>query len=83
MVTVVDAQDFLKQLFSAESLYALGQVQDEDDERTISHLLVEQVEFANVIVINKCDLISEAQHKKLVRVLRSLNTDARIISTQQ
>lgn len=82
MVTVVDAQDFLKQLFSAESLYELGQVSDETDERTISHLLVEQVEFANVIVINKCDLITDEQHQKLVRVLRSLNADACIMSTQ-
>lgn len=66
MVTVVDAKDFLKQLFSAQSLYELGQSNDEHDDRTISHLLVEQAEFANIIVINKADLIAESELQKLV-----------------
>ena len=81
MVTVVDAKDFLRQFYSAESLYDMKQVDDAEDERTISHLLVEQVEFANIIVINKSDLISEQELLKLVSVIRSLNTDARIITT--
>ena len=81
MVTVVDAKDFLKQLYSAQSLYDMKQVDDPDDVRTISHLLVEQVEFANVIVINKSELISKQELSKLVSVIRSLNTDARIITT--
>ncbi len=81
MVTVVDAKDFLRQFYSAESLYDIKQVDDVEDERTISHLLVEQVEFANIIVINKSDLISEQELLKLVSVIRSLNTDARIITT--
>jgi len=81
MVTVVDAKDFLRQFYSAESLYNMRQVDDAEDERTISHLLVEQVEFANITVINKSDLISEQELLKLVSVIRSLNTDARIITT--
>lgn len=81
MVTVVDAKDFLRQFYSAESLYDMRQVDDAEDERTISHLLVEQVEFANITVINKSDLISEQELLKLVSVIRSLNTDARIITT--
>lgn len=81
MVTVVDAKDFLRQLYSAESLYDMWQLDDQEDERTISHLLVEQVEFANIIVINKSDMISQDELSKLVSVIRSLNTDARIIST--
>ena len=81
MVTVVDAKDFLRQLYSAESLYNLWQVDDQEDQRTISHLLVEQVEFANIIVINKSDTISETELSLLVSVIRSLNTDARIITT--
>jgi len=81
MVTVVDAKDFLRQLYSAESLYNLWQVDDQEDERTISHLLVEQVEFANIIVINKSDMVSQDELSKLVSVIRSLNTDARIITT--
>ena len=75
MVTVVDAKDFLKQFYSAESLYEMKQVDDAEDIRTISHLLVEQVEFANIIVINKSDLVSEQELSKLVSVIRSLNTD--------
>jgi G3E family GTPase len=81
MVTLVDAKDFLRQLYSAESLYTLWQVDDQEDERTISHLLVEQVEFANIIVINKSDMVSQDELSKLVSVIRSLNTDARIITT--
>lgn len=81
MVTVVDAKDFLRHLYSAESLYDMWQLDDKEDERTISHLLVEQVEFANIIVINKSDLVSEQELSKLVSVIRSLNTDARIITT--
>jgi G3E family GTPase len=83
MVTVVDAKDFLKQLYSAESLYEMKQIDDAEDTRTISHLLVEQVEFANIIVINKSDLVSEQELSKLVSVIRSLNTDARIITTSR
>lgn len=83
MVTVVDAKDFLTQFYSAESLHNFWQVDDQEDERTISHLLVEQVEFANIIVINKTDLVSEQELSKLVSVIRSLNTDARIITTSR
>lgn len=81
MVTVVDAKDFLKQFYSAESLYEMKQVDDVEDIRTISHLLVEQVEFANIIVINKSDLVTEQELMKLVSVICSLNTDARIMTT--
>jgi len=49
----------------------------------ISRLLTEQVEFANIIIINKVDLISGQELKKLVSVLSSLNTDARFITTSQ
>jgi G3E family GTPase len=44
--------------------------------------LVEQVEFANIIVINKSDLVTELEFSKLVSILRSLNTDARFITTR-
>lgn len=81
MVTIVDAKDFLRQFYSAESLYDMKQVDDAEDTRTISHLLVEQVEFANIIVINKSDLISEQELSKLFSIIRSLNTDARIVTT--
>ena len=51
----------------------------EDDERTIVDLLADQVEFANVIIINKCDLVSEVDAERLEGVLHHLNPDARKI----
>ena len=53
----------------------------EDDQRSIAHLLVDQVEFADVILINKTDLVSEAELKHLYGIIRSLNSDANIIET--
>ena len=52
MVTVVDAANFLEQFMEGESLEALGQQAGEGDERTLSDLFIDQVEFADVIVIN-------------------------------
>ena len=83
MVTVVDAKDFLRQLYSAESLHEMGQVDDVEDTRTISHLLVEQVEFANIIIVNKSDVVSDVELSKLVSVIRSLNADAHILTTSR
>ena len=80
---VVDGVAGVDMINSAESLYEMKQVDDAEDIRTISHLLVEQVEFANIIVINKYDLVSEQELSKLVSVILSLNTDARIITTSR
>lgn len=80
---MVDGVAGVDMINSAESLYEMKQVDDAEDIRTISHLLVEQVEFANIIVINKYDLVSEQELSKLVSVILSLNTDARIITTSR
>ena len=59
MVTVVDAANFLRDFDSTQNLQDRQMGADEEDERTIVDLLTDQIEFANVIVINKCDLVSE------------------------
>jgi len=79
MVTVVDAKNFLRQWKESEELKAMGQAVSTEDERTVTDLLASQVEFANVIVVNKCDLGSEAERGKLRAVLSTLNPRARII----
>jgi len=81
MVTVVDAAHFLKQYNEAETLQERGQAIGEEDERTIADLFVDQVEFANVILVNKVDLISEEERLKLHGTVRALNPKARIIET--
>lgn len=65
MVTVVDAPAFLRNYASTESLRARGQATGEEDARLLVDLLVEQVEFADVIVLNKADLASEAELGRL------------------
>ncbi len=58
MVTVVDAASFLRDYARTESLAERGIDDDEDDDRTIVEVLIEQVEFCDVIVVNKTDLVS-------------------------
>ena len=79
MVTVVDAVNFSLDLDEADSLQARGESLGEEDTRTVSDLLIDQVEFADVIVINKVDLISSAERERLEHALRQLNRHAEII----
>lgn len=79
MVTVVDAVNFLQDFQEARSLQETGESLGEDDERSISDLLVEQVEFCDVILISKTDLCSTEALKTLTSILRSLNADAEIL----
>ncbi len=81
MVTVVDALNFLQDYQSAEDLKDRNIALGDDDQRSIAHLLVDQIEFANVILLNKSDLVSETELKHLVAVIRSLNPDAKVIET--
>lgn len=81
MVTVVDALNFLKDYESDDELKDRKMELGEDDERTIAHLLVDQVEFADVIILNKTDLVSNQELESLFSILRSLNQDAKIIKT--
>jgi len=77
MVSVVDAPQFLRDARSLEDLRARGQQVNEADERTISQLLLDQVEFADVLVINKTDCVTAAELAQVAGVLRALNPDAR------
>jgi G3E family GTPase len=78
MVTVVDAVNFLRDFEEARSLQERGESLGEDDERSVADLLIEQVEFADVILISKTDLIDDKALGQLKGILRSLNTRARI-----
>ncbi|MBR9800634.1 GTP-binding protein [bacterium] len=82
LVTVVDAVNFLQQFEEAEELRARGEALGEDDERTITDLLCDQVEFANVLVLNKTDLVSEDELLEVERILRGLNPVAKLIRSQ-
>ena len=79
MVTVVDGLNFLQDYQAAESLDSRGETLDESDERSITDLLIEQIEFADVILISKIDLISSADRQELMAILQRLNTHAEII----
>ena len=79
MVTVVDAANFLAEFHAARHLQETGEHLGEDDERSVADLLVEQVEFSDVILISKTDLVTEAEVRDLTGVIRSLNTEADII----
>jgi len=81
LVTVVDALNFFKDFGSADTVLTRRMTDDIQDQRSIVNLLTDQVEFANVIVLNKTDLISEQDNKLLEGMLRKLNPDARIIKT--
>lgn len=76
MVTVVDAGNFIADYRAAEDLKTHGLHLSEEDERTITDLLIDQVEFADVLVINKTDLISDRQQAELRGILEALNPDA-------
>ena len=79
MVTVVDAFNFLREYEAADGLTERGLGLGPDDDRTVVDLLVEQVEFADVIAINKSDLVDEAHLRALEALLARLNTAARIV----
>ena len=81
MVTVVDAANLIKNYSSTDFLKDKGEVAGEADERTLVDLLVEQIEFANVILLNKVDLVSEKELKIIRAVIRGLNAKAKIIET--
>ncbi|MGW7647206.1 GTP-binding protein [Streptomyces bobili] len=80
MVTVVDAANFLPELASGDELVERGLDQYEDDERTVSDLLMDQIEFADVIVLNKLDLVDDADAERLRATLSRLNPVARTVT---
>jgi len=76
MATVVDACAFLEDFVSFDSLAGHGLEMDGTDQRMLSQLLADQVEFANVLIVNKTDLISEEELEKLQGLLQQLNPQA-------
>jgi len=81
MVTVVDAFNFLQDYEGIDTLQSRGTAIGEEDERTIVNLLVDQIEFANVILLNKIDLISKEDLRRIHAMIRSLNPKATIHET--
>jgi G3E family GTPase len=81
MVTVVDAFNFRKDMLKADDLHSRGLQASENDTRTITDLLVSQVEFASIIILNKCDLVSQNELKEVKSMIRSLNSEAKIIES--
>ncbi|MET9633341.1 GTP-binding protein, partial [Lentzea sp. NPDC006480] len=82
MVTLVDAAGFLRELTTGDRLEERDLAAAEQDERTISDLLVDQVEFADVLVVNKTDLVTADELATLDAVLRRLNPAARLLHTR-
>lgn len=81
MVTVVDCFNFKKDFGTNELLVERGWVDDTADRRTIVNLLTDQIEFANVIILNKTDLVSADDLLLLKAVIRKLNPSAKLIDT--
>ena len=81
MVTVVDALNFFNDFGSTDTILDRNMTDDKEDDRSIVNLLTDQVEFANVIILNKSDLVTEDQLGLLEKTLHKLNPTARIIRT--
>ena len=81
MVTVVDAVNFLKDFDEAKYLNETAESLGEEDERSVADLLIDQIEFADVILISKSDLVIEGEVSRLEAVINSLNPDASVIAT--
>jgi len=83
MVTVVDAFNFLKDFSSSDYLTTRSLTNIEGDQRTIVNLLTDQIEFANVIIINKIDLVTSEQVDELRAIIHKLNPEARIVTAKE
>ena len=81
MVTVVDAVNLLRDYSSHEFLRDRGESMGDEDNRTLVHLLTDQIEFADVVILNKVDDADPHQVDAARKIIRSLNADARIIET--
>lgn len=83
MVTVVDAVNLLNDFSSHDLLADRGETLGEEDKRSLVHLLTNQIEFADVVVLNKVDDARAEQVDAALKIIRSLNADARIIRTSR
>ncbi|OEH56468.1 cobalamin biosynthesis protein CobW [Oceanobacillus sp. E9] len=82
MATIVDANRFWNDYGSGDSLLERNQEVNESDEREVIDLLIDQIEFANVIILNKVDLVDKEQKEELMAVLHQLNPEAQMIQTE-
>lgn len=82
MVTIVDAFNFMKDFSSSQFLKDRDLTDIEGDERTIVNLITDQIEFANVILLNKTDLVSQSEVKNLKDIINKLNPKAQVIKTE-
>lgn len=82
MVTVVDGFNFFKDFGSAKTLEDIKATNIANDTRTIVNLLVDQIEFANVIILNKTDLITQKQQELLIATITKLNPVAKILLSE-
>lgn len=78
MVTVVDAYNFLRDYSSHDRLQDRDEFLGDEDERTVVDLLIEQIEFCDVLVLNKVDLINAQERERLMAILHKLNPRARV-----
>lgn len=83
MVTLVDAANLLADFSSTDFLRDRGEVAGDDDGRALVDLLVDQIEFADVILLNKIDAATESQRQTVRRIIRALNSEARLIETTE
>ncbi len=81
MVTVVDASSLLADYNSTDFLAARGEHLGEGDERRLVDLLIDQIEFANVIILNKTEILGEAELMAVRQIIAALNGDAQVIET--
>ncbi|TAG46130.1 MAG: GTP-binding protein [Betaproteobacteria bacterium] len=83
MVTVVDAYNLLRDITSADLLSHRGQVAGDEDNRSLAALLTEQIEFADVVVVNKTDLVDPDQLEAVTAVVKALNPVAEVLFTSR
>lgn len=83
MLTVVDTQNFWKIYQEGKNLKDVGQESGIEDERTLADLLTDQVEFADIIVLNKIDLVSQKDKNEIKALIQTLNPVAKIIEATQ
>ncbi|MET3288184.1 UNVERIFIED_CONTAM: G3E family GTPase [Brevibacillus sp. OAP136] len=83
MVTVVDAYRFWHDFSSGETLLSRNQAVDEQDTREVVDLLIDQIEFCDVLILNKCDMVDADELAELELVLRKLQPTARLIRAEK
>lgn len=79
LVTVVDSVNFMQQYQEARSVQEAGESLGEDDERSVTDLLIDQIEFCDVLLVSKTDLLDSFQQREVIALLQSLNPQADII----